>query len=154
MQTYILSIVGAVLISAVVTMIAPGGKMGKFVKGAMKLFLLVVLVAPFVSFFRGGKISVEGGNGGEIKEDPAYFMQCAELMERADEEEIATALMEEFGVAAAVEVVRAPDATFAREKISVKISDFGISGQGEHKDITDRVQAYLSGKYGGNVEVS
>ena len=151
MKTYILSIVGAVLISAVITMVSPGGKMGKFVKGGMKLFTLVVLIAPFVSWFRSGQLSLTTGVLGE---DDGYYAACAEMLAKQDEEEIVAAVREEFGVEATAEVRRRADATFAREKITVKISDFGISGQGEHKDITGRVQAFLIEQYGDIVEVS
>ena len=37
MKAYILSIAGVVLLSAVITIIAPSGKMGKFLRGAVKL---------------------------------------------------------------------------------------------------------------------
>ncbi len=151
MRAYILSIVGAVLISAVITMIAPSGKMGKFVKGGMKLFTLVVLIAPFVSWFQSGKLSLSAG---VLDEDDGYFSACAEMLSARDEEEIAAAVREEFGLEATAEVVRRADATFEREKITVKISDFGISGQGEHKDILDRVQAFLVEQYGDIAEVS
>ncbi len=151
MKTYILSIVGAVLISAVITMITPSGKMGKFVKGGMKLFTLVVLIAPFVSWFRSGELSLAAG---VLEEDDGYFAACAEMLAEQDEEEIAAAVHKEFGVEATAEVRRRADATFAREKITVKISDFGISGQGEHKDIVSRVQAFLVERYGDIAEVT
>lgn len=151
MQTYILSIVGAVLISAVITMVAPSGKMGKFVKGGMKLFTLVVLVAPFVSWFQSGELSLTAG---VLDEDDGYYAACAEMLEKRDEEEIAAALLEEFGLEATAKVKRRADATFEREKITVKISDSGISGQGEHKDIVGRVQAFLMEQYGDIAEVS
>ena len=43
MKAYILSIAGVVLLAAVITIIAPGGKMGKFLKGAVKLVILFVM---------------------------------------------------------------------------------------------------------------
>ena len=151
MQTYILSIVGAVLISAVITIIAPSGKMGKFVKGAMKLFTLIVLITPFVSWFQSGELSLSAG---VLKEDDGYFAACAEMLAKRDEEAISAAVREEFGLETTAEVVRKADATFAREKITVKISDFGIYGQGEHTHIIDRVQAFLVERYGDIAEVS
>ena len=151
MKAYVLSIVGAVLISAVITIIAPSGKMGRFVKGGMKLFTLVVLVAPFVNWFQSGKLSLSASALGE---DDGYFAACAEMLEARDEEEIVATIGEKFGVEATAEVSRRADATFERKKIIVKISDFGISGQGEHKDILDRVQAFLNEQYGNIAEVS
>ena len=54
MKAYILAIAGAVLLSAVVAVIAPSGKMGKFVRGITKLFILLVMLSPLVSFLLKG----------------------------------------------------------------------------------------------------
>ena len=51
MKAYVLSIAGIVLVIAAVTIISPSGKMGKFIKGAGRLFILAVMVAPFATFF-------------------------------------------------------------------------------------------------------
>ena len=48
MKAYILSIAGAVLLSAVITIISPSGKMGKFIKGTSKLLILVIMLAPVI----------------------------------------------------------------------------------------------------------
>ena len=44
MKAYVLSIAGIVLVIAAVTIISPSGKMGKFIKGAGRLFILAVMV--------------------------------------------------------------------------------------------------------------
>ena len=150
MRAYVLSIAGAVLISAVLSIIAPGGKMGKFVKGMTKLFILVVLVTPFVTFFRGkGFLFVSG----TLKEDSAYLERSAQLMAEADAREIEAVLKEKFEIGASAEVTRSAS-DFARQKIVVKIFDFGIFGQDEHIDIVAKVQAYLKEWYGCETEVT
>ena len=151
MQAYVLSIAGAVLISAIITVVAPEGKMGKFVKGMTKLLIIVVLVTPFVSWLSGGEISFASE---EVGTDENYLTQCARMLSEEDERQIAARLKEEFSVTAAAQVTRRADATFSHEKIVVKILDFGISGQGEHIDILERVQAFLEEKYGCKAEVS
>lgn len=152
MEAYILGIAGAVLISATITIIAPNGKMGKFMKGAMKLFIIIVLVAPFVQWLGSGDFSFGASDG--VALDAQYMRACAERLAEEDERAIRETLKEEFSVEGEAEVVRRADAGFTYEKIKVKISDFGISGQGEHKDITGRVQAFLTEKYRCPAEVS
>lgn len=145
MRAYILAVAGAVLISAVITIIAPNGKMGKFLKGALKLVTLAVLISPLL-----GGLGVRGGLSFDVQEpeeDAGYYRACAEMLSARDGEEIAALLKEEFSVGAKAEVVRKADPTFAYEKITVNIYDFGIIGQGEHKDISQRVQAFLGEKY-------
>ena len=145
MKTYILAIAGTVLLSAVVTIIAPSGKMGKFIKGACKLMILVVLLAPVGSWIKEKTFPFPSS---EIKTDGAYLQTCADLLSERDEKEIVDYLATEFGVAARVAVVRATDGVFAREKVSAEIYDFGIIGQDEHIDTLSRIKNALETRYG------
>ena len=152
MKAYILSIAGVVLLSAVATIIAPSGKMGKFVKGMTKLMTLLVILSPLVSWVSGRKtFTIETSS---IQADSAYLTRCAELLERQDEEEIVLWLEDEFSVTATAEVSRAAAVGFAREKIVVKILDFGIIGQDGHINTVSRVRSGLEAKYGCSAEVS
>lgn len=56
MQSYILSVVGMILLAVVSGLILPEGKMSAFVKSAIALFLFFVIVSPVVKLFRGEKI--------------------------------------------------------------------------------------------------
>lgn len=151
MKEYVLAIAGVVLLSAVISIIAPNGKMGKFIKGAMRLAILVVLVSPFASWLGGKKISIPTAS---IGEDTAYLEYCAGRLSERDEEEIRAYLQEEFCVTAEAEVTRGADSTFSYKKISVKISDFGILGQDERIDIMSRIKEALQTKYGCEAEVT
>ena len=93
MKAYILSIAGAVLLSAVITIISPSGKMGKFIKGTSKLLILVIMLAPVISVFSGKSISLESGTVGT---DTGYLESCAKILEERDEESIRVYLLEEF----------------------------------------------------------
>ena len=59
MSAYLLSIIGIVLLAAVLSAVLPGGKTGKFIKGMTKLACLAVILSPVLNFFRGG---TDGGN--------------------------------------------------------------------------------------------
>ena len=151
MKAYILSIAGVVLLAAVITIIAPGGKMGKFLKGAVKLVILFVMVSPLASIFSEGKFAFETAQIG-IDED--YLAHCAELLAEEDEAAIIGYLSEEYGVTAEAQVSRRADGEFSYEKILIKITDFGIIGQDEHIHIIEEIEKKLETRYGCDAEVT
>lgn len=151
MKEYILSVAGIVLLSAVITVILPGGKMGKFIKGAMKLFTLAVLVSPFVKHFETGTIAMPEEN---IQLNMEYLTHCAATLAEADERAIAEELSQTYSVTAEVKVERRAEAQFPLEKILVKITDFGINGQDEHIHIMSLIQENVTNRYGCQTEVT
>lgn len=152
MKAYILSIAGVVLISAIVTIIAPNGKMGKFVKGTVRLFILVVMLAPFIGWIRGREFkALESAN---IGEDSAYLAHCRESIEAEDTREIAAYISETFEVSAQVEVIREDSAYFPLSKISVKVDWDGINGGDERIHIMTCIQEALTARYGAETEVA
>ncbi len=153
MKAYILGIAGAVLLSAVVSVIAPNGQMGKFVKGGMKLVVLIVLVSPFITFFIKGEIPFLSEDK-TISADTVYLETCEKLIKERDEAAIVTLLKEEYGVGAEVRVEYSDKNFAARKKISVKIKDFGIYAEDEHIDIMKKITAALREQYGCDAEVS
>ena len=151
MKVYILSIAGAVLLSAVITVIAPGGRMGKFLRGAVNLVILVVMAAPLTALFRGGGGMLDAGS---VAYDEGYLAYCAETLSAEDEAALCVFLQEEYGVTARAQVVRRAEAGFAYEKIYVEILDFGIIGQDEHIYMTEQIEGALEERYGCAAEVS
>ena len=146
MKTYVLSIAGIVLVIAAVSIISPSGKMGKFIKGAGRLFILVVMVAPFATLFgekKGAFFLTE-----EIKTDESYLLRCTEILSEKDEKEITEYLNENFSITAEVRVFRSKETGFPREKIEVIVTNFGIIGQDGHIDKTEDVQRALEERYG------
>ncbi len=152
MKGYILAIAGVVLLSAVVTVIAPGGKMGKFLKGAMKLVILVVMISPVISFVKSGKVDLSAPSA--IGMDTGYLKACSARLEEADEEEITAFLSEEFSVKGEVRVTRSDSAPFSREKIIIILETEGINGEDGHKHIVTLIQEAVEARYGAQAEVS
>ena len=152
MKAYVLSIAGIVLVIAAISIISPSGKMGKFIKGTGRLFILVVMVAPFATLFGEKKDSFFLTE--EINTDESYLLRCAELLCEEDEKEISAYLNEAFSITAEVKVFRSDATGFPREKIEAKITDFGIIGQGGHIDKTEDVQKALEERYGCEAVVS
>lgn len=150
MKGYILTIAGVVLFSAVITILAPNGKMGVFLKGMSKLVVLCALVAPIAQFFSGGT-TVPEGNLPAV--DTSYLAFCADQCAKEDEETIEKYLYEEYGAETDVVVWRNADATFSYEKISVEILNAGIFDLDEHIHISEEIERELETLYGCTAEV-
>ncbi len=151
MKAYILSIAGVILLSAVISVIAPSGKTGKFIKGTVRLFILAVMLAPLFGWVKKGEPPAISENAA-ISEDEGYLMACAELLATQDEREIEAYLREQFGVEGEVRVERGAEPTFPRKKICITLS--GIIGEDGRIHIMTRVKEGVQQKFGGEVEVS
>ncbi len=150
MKAYVLSVAGAVLLSAVLAIIAPSGRTGKFIKGISKVFVLSVLVSPFFGLLKGNTPSFSGKNA--FESDVSYFTACADLLEEEDSKEIQALLQEQFELETEVTTKRS-SVDLSLKKITVKLVSFGINEQGGHIDIVSDVQAYLEKRYGCETEV-
>ncbi len=149
MKAYILAIAGAVLLSATLAVIAPTGRMGKFVKGMTKLVLLSLLISPFFSLAQGKGFVFESAKLGE---DAAYMEESALIMDREDARVVQQILGEKFGVIAEAAFERAED--FSLKKICVKITDPGIYGGDEHIDMLAEAKRAIEERFGCKVEVA
>lgn len=152
MRAYVLSIAGIVLVIAAISIISPSGKMGKFVKGMGRLFILVVMVAPFASYFT--KVESPVFQAEEIQTDEDYLLYCAKKLSEKDEAEISSYLNETYSVIADVTAYRSVKSGFPLEKIEAKITDYGIIGQGGHIDKAESVRRALEERYGCEAVVS
>ena len=110
MQAYILSVAGAVLLSAVVSLILPEGKLAPLIRGMTKLITLVLLVSPLISLLRG---EVFFSDGETVAEDEDFLLSCTQRVEENDEQAIAAWLEEEFGVSALSEVQLETDGSYS-----------------------------------------
>lgn len=153
MKAYVLSVAGAVILCAVLSIVLPSGKMGKFIRGALKLVVLVVLVSPFVSFLKEGKFSFEE-DGFVLESDTDYLENCESLYSAQKEAELNAYLSETYAVVAKTQVTCNVSAGYRPEKIIVSVTDFGINGQDEHINILNRIKSDLSESYGCEVVVS
>lgn len=151
MKAYILSVVGAVLLSAVIAVIAPSGKTGKFLRGATRLVTLFVLLSPLKELLGGTPLSV--GSSSSLQADEEYLSYCARELAAEDEQAIGAWIREEYGAESVVRVERNADATFSYQKIQVTILDFGIYEQDEHIHISEQIENALETRYGCEAEV-
>ena len=109
MSAYALSVMGTVLISAILTMLTPDGKCAGLVKGMAKLACVVVLIAPipqflkndgFFDFIRGENVENTGiffdENG--ITADESFIRYYCELRVEYTQTALESELKEKYGV--------------------------------------------------------
>lgn len=149
MKTYILSIAGIILLSSVVSIIVPNGKMGSFMKGVMRLLILVVIVTPMISLMQSGELNFTLQN---YSMDESFLEYCVSIASSDDETYIAEFLFDEYGVIAEIKTVRSID-HYTIKKITANVWDLGIFGQDEHIDNIGHIKMILEEKYGCEAEV-
>ena len=126
--------------------------MGKFVKGTVKLFILVVMISPVIGWVKSGKLDFSAAS--EIGEDEAYYAACCGKLEQADEAEISAFLKDSFSVTAEIRVKRESLPPFSREKIKILVTDPGIIGEDERIHIVTDIREAVKARYGAETEVS
>ena len=152
MKSYILAIAGVILLTAVITVITPCGKTGKFIRGCAKLAILAVMISPIIGFAGSGKLDFPASSA--ISLDSGYLQACSSRLEEADGKEIESYILQEYQLDSEVEVTRSDKAPFSREKIIITLKSNGIIGQGGHIDIVTRVKEAVEKRYGAETEVS
>lgn len=152
MKAYLLSIAGIVLISAIVTVICPGGKTGNFVRGAVRLFILVVMLSPLAGWLQKGTPQL--GEQAAIAEDKSYLEKCASMLEARDEEDAEAFLLREFGMRGRAEAARRAESGFPRVKIALLLEKEGIIEEGERIHILTDIREAFEERYGCPAEVA
>ncbi len=109
MNGYLLSIIGTVLLSAIVTVVIPNGKTAGTVKGIARLVCVLAIIAPILRFFKTGEMDwttskIDGNNFSKsvIEIDQDFIEYYSESRVRETEGQIETLLLEEFHVKATV----------------------------------------------------
>lgn len=105
MNGYLLSIIGTVLLCAIITVIIPSGKTAGTVKGIAKLVCVLAIIAPILRFFKTGELDwTKSGSDGEnfsktvIEIDQDFIQYYSESRVEAAEKQLESLLKDEFGV--------------------------------------------------------
>lgn len=150
MRAYLLAVAGAVLLSALLSLLVPEGKTGAFVKGCGRLVVVLSVVSPLLSLFSG---KPQLFTSAEVGGDEGYLGACARILSEESGREIGRYLSEEFSVTAVVTAEHGTEEGFPLRKITVKIDGTGIFGQDGHIDMAERVKSALEARYGCEAEV-
>ena len=105
MRTYLLSIVGTVLLSAVLTAVLPNGKTAGLIKGVTRLVCALVIISPILTFFQSGSGSVFETKNSDgifsqsvIDAEETFIHYYSELRVRETEKALAQEIAEKQGV--------------------------------------------------------
>ncbi len=104
MSGYVLSVIGIILISAILTAVLPSGKTSSVIKGVTRLACVLVIVMPILVFFQSGEWKIGKtffpGDFSEsvIQTDETFIQYYSEMRVREAERKLEEALFEEFSV--------------------------------------------------------
>lgn len=135
METYILSVCGAVLVSAVAVILMPEGKIGKFLDGILKLFCMLVILLPIPGLL-GTFLNNDGGaegSAGEVSMDSDFIGYVFSMRAESEEEALCQKLNQEYGIGVQAQILwEYAEYAYNVTKVLVKIENFGIYGEEEH----------------------
>ena len=101
MKSYILSVVGMILLSVVVGLVLPEGRMAVYVKSMVALFLFFVVVSPILQVVSGSKkLEFE-----TAKIDANFVATVNDSVVKSTKEKVEKQLLDNFEVSADVEIL-------------------------------------------------
>ena len=155
MQGYILAVCGAVILSALITILMPEGKIGKFINGILKLFCVAVMLLPLPSALQKiGAIGMPEGTEASLPLDTEFIEAMFESRAREQQNKIQTELEEEYEITVDIQVLWERNAyEYVVPQVKVKIVDFGINGEDRHIFVIEQVRKRVSEWFGNKTEV-
>ena len=147
MNGYILSVIGTVLVCAILTAIAPEGKTSGIIKASAKLVCLLAIVAPIIKWSYSQKYD---GNGQEIffetviDTDEDFIKYYSELRIRSAEQEISQELQSKYAVE--TEVTLSWD--MVKETQDLKITGMRVQTKNSpDREVVEAMWEYLTMQY-------
>lgn len=104
MNGYVLTVIGTVLLSSVLTAIVHDGKTSAVIKGVARLACVLVIVAPVLRFFTSGNLSENAENSTGffsqigIEADEGFIQYVSEMRVLETERAVEAELSEKYGV--------------------------------------------------------
>ena len=155
MRAYILGVCGAVILSAFLLLLLPGGKLGKFIGGVLKLFCVAVILLPIPQLLRDFDIGGGVASSASMNLDESFIASMFERRAREQEEELVALFAEDPGIGVAADVAwEAESYAYRVTGVSVRIEDFGIYGEDRHIFVIEQVESRLGKLFDESVEVS
>ena len=161
MSGYLLSIIGIVLISAIISALTPEGKTSAVIKGAAKLCCLIVILSPIVNFFIG-----KGGDGEKIfsvfskesviQTDEAFINYCSNKRIESTQKQLEEKIKEDYDCFVCVSFVWEYEENEVEifslkgyEDREIKIKKILITSERETKEeVKAQIERELSSLYG------
>ncbi len=112
MSGYLLTIIGTILLSAILTALTAEGKTASVIKSVTKMACILVIIMPILNFFQKGKLTFSGKENmsnffseSVIQTEQAFIKYYSEMRIRQTEQALEKELNEKFDVTANVTLV-------------------------------------------------
>ena len=112
MSEYLLSLIGVVLLSAILTAIIPEGKTAGLIKSVMRMVCVLAIISPILTFLGDGALSVSGIKNSTsilsetgIQQDSAFIHYYSEMRVTETEKALQEEMFERFSVNCEVELL-------------------------------------------------
>lgn len=163
MKEYVISVIGIVIISAILSAVVPEGKTSSMIKGIAKTVCVAVIVAPIIQFFQAGespsflyKNSQEIFLQSGIETDVAFIQYYSEMCVKETQEKLQEELYEKYGLQTKVvldwEWREKPENKGSTDEIYImKIWVYGMESQENY--LKEEVAEYLSKSYCSEVQI-
>ena len=123
LSEYLLSLIGVVLLSAILTAIIPEGKTAGLIKSVMRMVCVLAIISPILTFLGDGALSVSGIKNStsilsetSIQQDSAFIHYYSEMRVTETEKSLQEEIFERFSVDCEVELLW----RFESEKVGKK----------------------------------
>lgn len=155
MEGYILAVCGAVILSALVTILLPEGKTGKFINGMLRVFCVAVMLVPLCGLFeKFGAPSLPEGGSEEVALDESFMERVFSEQALAQAEALETSLSEDPGISVSAEILwECVEYAYTVREVRIEIENFGIYGEDEHIFVIEQVKNTVFAMYGEEVVV-
>ena len=110
MSAYVLSVIGTILLCAILTAVLPNGKTNTIIKGVARLACVISIVMPVLIFFQSGEWSIgktffqDDFAETVIQTDEEFIKYYSQMRVRETQDTLKKALKSEFAVDADVEI--------------------------------------------------
>lgn len=150
MEGYILAVCGAVILSALVTILLPEGKTGKFINGMLRVFCVAVMLVPLCGLFeKFGAPSLPEGGSEEVALDEGFMERVFSEQALAQAEALETSLSEDPGISVSAEILwECVEYAYTVREVRIEIENFGIYGEDEHIFVIEQVRSRISELFG------
>lgn len=146
MNGYLLSVIGAVLLSSVLTAVLPNGKTSGTIKTVLKLACILIIISPVLNYIKTEKNPQKNTQNFVIQTDEEFIKYYSELRVRLSEEALSDEIYQQFSVNCSV------DAKWEIKNEEIFISKAVIATSDENTEQMEKIRLYLTKKYGFEVE--
>lgn len=152
MSGYLLSVIGAVLICALITAVAPEGKTATSVKGIAKLICVLAIISPIFKYLKTGDLEVfidknrqEFFSESVIDTEATFIKYYSEMRVKQTEDALQKELFEKYDLETEISLQWRMNERICIDAICVKLQT------NINQDVENDVHGYLSKTY--NCEV-